>query len=359
MDYPNLPACPPGDPVFRPETVETGRKAYFRAMKWMPVAVLAAFLLTACNNDLEVAAPWKDIPVVWGMISKSDTAHYVRVEKAFLDPAVPAATIAQIPDSLYYENATVSLRRVSTNTTTMLQRVDGTLEGYPRDTGYFADAPNYLYKVKGSGINLVIDDIYELRVDRGEGKELVTAQTIILGAPRLRNPVKGASLSFRTNQNTNFNWDAVPNAGIYDFQVRFHYRERSASTGNIFLPQSVQWTETRNLTEDEYAMPGTNFYNSLKALIDADPGATRLFDSIDVNIWCAGTELQEFIRITEANTGITGTQDFPTYSNVKPDGTGFGIFTSRNVSRNTGFLLTQQSLDSLSDGSITKLLNFQ
>ena len=97
MDYRNLPACPPGDPVFWPESVGTGRKAYFRAMKWMPLAVLAAFLLTACSNDLEVAAPWKDIPVVWGMISRSDTAHYVRVEKAFLDPAVPAGTIAISP----------------------------------------------------------------------------------------------------------------------------------------------------------------------------------------------------------------------------------------------------------------------
>ncbi len=328
-------------------------------MKWIPGVVLAATLFAACDNELVVTAPWKDIPVVWGMLSKSDTSHYIRVEKAFLDPNTSAFTIAQIPDSLYYENAAVSLRRVSTNTTFPLVKVDGGLEGLPRDTGIFADSPNYLYKIKASALNLVVGETYELRVERGEGKELVTAQTIVLPPARLRNPVKGASLTFRNTSNTNFNWDPIEDVGIFDFQVRFHYRERSPATGNVYTPQYIEWTEAQNLTTDDYNMPGANFYNAVAAGIEEDPQATRLFDSLDVFIWCAGEELKEFIRITEANTGITSTQDFPTYSNLMPEGVGYGIFTSRNLSRNTGFGLSQQSLDSLRNGSITGDLNFQ
>lgn len=334
-------------------------KGYFCAMKSIFAVALAALLFSACDNELVVNAPWKDIPVVWGLLSKSDTAHYIRVEKAFLDPTISAPQIAQIPDSLYYDDAVVSLRRISTNTVYPLDRVDGEREGYPRDTGFFADAPNYLYKIRAGVINLVIGELYELRVERGEGKELVTAQTAILAAPRLRNPVKGTSLSFKKNSNTNFNWDPVKDAGIFDFQVLFHYRERSPATGNSYLPRTVQWTESRNLTADQYDMPGLNFYNALAAAIEADPQATRLFDSLDVHIWCAGEELKEFIRITEANTGITSTQDFPTYTNIKPDGVGYGIFTSRNISRITGFGLASQTLDSLKNGSITRQLNFQ
>src|SRR5690606_25492765 len=111
-------------------------------------------------------------------------------------------------------------------------------------------------------------------------------------------------------------------------------RERSPATGNVYEPRQVSWTIVRNLTDREYTWDGGNFYTALKAEIEEDAMATRLFDSVDIIIWCAGEELEEFIRITEANTGITGTQDIPTYTNLSE---GLGIFTSRNISDNTGF----------------------
>ncbi|MCC7244082.1 MAG: hypothetical protein IT269_00265, partial [Saprospiraceae bacterium] len=46
---------------------------------------LLALLVASCSNDFDVAAPWKEIPVVYGLLSPQDTAHYIRIEKAFLD----------------------------------------------------------------------------------------------------------------------------------------------------------------------------------------------------------------------------------------------------------------------------------
>src|SRR5688572_27152203 len=139
-------------------------------MKWIFGLLTLSVILYSCDNELVVTDEWKDIPVVWGLLNASDTAHYIRVEKAFLDPTTSAFDIAQIPDSLYYDNASVSLRRISSGQVFPLQRVNGDLEGYPREEGIFAETPNYLYKIKANSINLMPGELYEFILERGEGK---------------------------------------------------------------------------------------------------------------------------------------------------------------------------------------------
>ncbi len=313
------------------------------------------FLLTSCDNELVVTAEWKDIPAVWGFLSKSDTAHYLRVEKAFLDPNQSALEIARIPDSLYYENATVSLKRITSGQVYQLTKVDGTAEGYPRDPGVFAELPNYLYKIKANAINLVVGEEYQFILDRGDGKPPVTAQTVILAKPSLRSPVATESLNFRKGNSFLLRWTPVADAGSYDIQMRFNYQERSPETGNVFQPKSIEWTIARNLLDDEHTFDGADFYSQVKARIPENMDADRLFSSVDILLWCGGEELAEFIRITQANTGITSTQDIPTFTNLSE---GFGIFTSRNLLESLNHPLTSTSLDSLRNGSITGNLNF-
>jgi hypothetical protein len=327
-------------------------------MKWFFGLIIAGFLFTSCDNELVVTENWKDIPVVWGFISKSDTAHYIRVEKAFLDPTTSPNIIARIPDSLYYENAVVTLKRIASGQVFTLTRVDGNLEGYPREPGEFSESPNYLYKIKANLIAVVAGDEYEFSLQRNDHTPTVTAKTIILPSPVLRNPSPGPGslLSFKPNVDFYYKWNPIEDAGVFDIQMRFNYSERSPETGNIYVPKSVKWTVAQGLEEYEYKMDGAEFYNSVAAYIEEDPAATRVFGSIDILIWCGGKELLEYITVLGANTGITSTQDIPEYSNLSE---GKGIFTSRNLSDNVGFGLTNQSLDSLKNGSITGDLNFQ
>ena len=71
-------------------------------MKKLLYFLLLGSMLSSCSNDFEVSAPWKEVPVAYALLSPKDSAHYVRIEKAFLDPNVSALEIAQIADSLYY-----------------------------------------------------------------------------------------------------------------------------------------------------------------------------------------------------------------------------------------------------------------
>lgn len=325
-------------------------------MKWIFGLFSLAVLFTSCDNELVVTDQWKDIPVVWGLVSKSDSAVYIRVEKAFLDPTTSALDIARIPDSLYYEEAVVQMKRISSGQVYTLHRVDGDLEGYPRDSGIFAESPNYLYKIKANEIALAIGEKYQLIIQRNDHSPLVTAETIILPKPVLRVPNPGSDCNFRPNQLFTFSWNPIEDAGIFDLHVIFHYDERSPETGNTRQHKSFDWVVIRNLEEREHKVDGVEFYNAVAANIEEDINATRYFDSLDIQVWCAGKELQEFIKIMQANSGITSTQDIPSYTNLSE---GIGIFTSRNLGIYPGFGLTQASLDSLSDGSITGHLNFE
>lgn len=332
-------------------------------MKWILGLICIGFLFTACDNTLVVTDKWKDIPIVWGFLSKSDTAHYIRVEKAFLDPNTSAYTIARIPDSLYYENAVVTLKRIASGQVFTLTRVKGEDEGYPRDSGIFAETPNYLYKIKANVIALVAGDKYEFSLQREGELAPVTAETIILPPAKLRNPNPGSLLGFKVGSPFTFAWEVVPDAGVYDLQMQFHYSEKSPSTGNIFVPLTVKWTLAEGIRNPEtsgnpgYKMvDGAEFYNTIAANIEVDPDATRVFQSIDIIVWCGGEELLQYNITLGANGGITGTQDAPQYTNLSE---GRGIFTSRNVSNNTGFGLTNQALEELRNGDITGDLNFQ
>ncbi len=325
-------------------------------MKWIFSLVFAGFLFTACDNDLVVIDDWKDIPIVWGFVNKSDTAHYIRVEKAFLDPNTSAFVIAQIADSLYYDDATVTLKRIASGQTYLLNRVDGNLEGYQRKSGVFVNAPNYLYKIKANEIDLVAGEKYAFSMVRNGIEAPVTAETIILPSPVLRNPSLGSLLLFKPNVNFTFSWNPIPDAGLYDIHMRFNYREKSPETGNLFKPFSIEWTVVQGLIEPTFKMNGVDFYNSINANIDHNTQATRQILSVDIIVWCGGEELLQYINVALANTGITSTQDFPEYTNLSE---GKGIFTSRNYSDNMDYGLNGQTLDSLRDGSITGHLNFQ
>ena len=114
------------------------------------IAVIAsAIFYPSCANDIDLTSEWKDIPIVYGLISASDSINYIRVEKAFIDNDISALDLAQIPDSLYYDDITVQIKSLDSNNpaTFNFVRVDGNLEGFVREEGIFANSPNYIYKL--------------------------------------------------------------------------------------------------------------------------------------------------------------------------------------------------------------------
>ncbi len=322
-----------------------------------------ALWLASCSNDFEVAAPWKDIPVVYGLLNIDDAVHYIRVERAFLDPERDAFEIARIPDSIYYTNAVVKLLKVNTGQEFTLGRVDGNLVGLPRDSGVFAESPNWLYRIDSTQLSLSKGDSIQIMIDRGNGLPLVTAGCSVIerGVQRTPKAVDGNFL-FPYNLPVSIKWSASANAKIYDISFIIKYAEYLNTPIPVPVEKSIEWIWGKGirpqLNGNSYEVVrenGAEFYQLLKANIPVNPGMVRVFLGIDIVIIGGGSALERYVTIASANSGITGSQEIPIYSNLSE---GRGVFSSINYLITEDVLLHNTSRDSLRLGIYTKDLNF-
>lgn len=316
----------------------------------------------SCSTEVELEGPWKDIPVVYGFLSQQDTAHYLRIEKAFLPNGGNALEVAQIADSLYYDTVLVQLEKVGTGQLFELERVDGNAEGYPRAEGIYADAPNYLYKIKASEIGLEGGETVRLMLQRREGAPPVTAETTVLEEiePRRTSPVSPVNMDY--DRQVNFTWSVGPHARIFDVRLVIHYRESAGGDPDGFQPQAVEWVlddaliRTDDLEQVRISISGEDFYRFLGQTIPVRPEVVRIFNQIDLEIAAAGPELVELLRVNGVNLGLTSFQSVPVYTNLSE---GRGIFSSRSRAARRGMTLNSESLDSLRSGIYTRSLNFR
>ena len=318
---------------------------------------------SACSNDFDVTAPWKDIPVVYGLLDIDKDVHYIRVEKAFLDPDRNAFEVAQIADSLYYANATVQLENITDEQVYTMNRVNGNDPDYqlPRDSGVFARDPSYLYRLSNSEINLEKGDVIGFILDRGDGSPLVTAETVIQGPMTKRTPL-GNNLDFVPNLDTDIGWTATEEAKIFDVKLIVKYAEFPKDNPNQFVEKSFEWIWAKGITFNVFAnqyvlsKDGSEFYQAMSANIADDPNVERIFNNIDLEINSGGEALEKYINVSLANSGITGSQELPSFSNLSE---GMGVFSTTGSLTVQGLNLSSRSRDSLTDGTITKHLNFQ
>lgn len=326
----------------------------------------AIFFGTSCSNDIDLTADWQDVPVVYGLLSRQDTAHYIKIQKAFLDPKGNALEIAQIADSLYYENLDVKVEHLSSGKTYDLTRVDGNLEGYPKEEGAFANTPNYLYKFKlDPGEELVEGQRYQLKLNRGDNKAEVIADDLIVSDMKVLSPFEGTQLKILYRDFT-VQWRSEDDARLFDLRLVFNYQENSLHPDslNIYVDKSIIWNVKTNIVREEggslqtkYDLPGESFYQVIAGEMQVHPELNRFFTSIEFVVDGGGKEIFEYINIGQANTGITSSQVIPTYTNLSE---GFGVFSSINTVRSEPFQsLHPQMRDSLRYGIYTAGLNFQ
>lgn len=326
-------------------------------MKLKFLALLGICSLLACDNDLDLTDDYKDIPVVYAIMSMPSSEQFIRIEKGFIDETTSALEIASNPDSLYYMNAAVSILENESGTVFPLTMVDGAEFNLPRDPGIFATDPNYLYKSE-SDFQPESGREYTLQIQRTGLDTIVTATTVMVGMPNIVRPSQSgaASLNFNYFQNTTLKWTGDDNSGLYDIAFNINYRERNIIEGGAFENKSVRWTVRSNFDDETLELQGLQFYGAVASLLEEDPELVRKFSSMDMIVAVGGVEVKDYVRIGQANSGLTSSQDIPVYTNLSE---GRGIFSSRQESINTGIQLTAVTLDSLRNGMFTKHLGFE
>ena len=317
------------------------------------ILVFVAFYFVSCDNELDLVANKKETPVVYGLIDQGDTAQYVRVERIFVDEEISGNVIAQNADSLYYDNITVKLIRLNNGKEYTLHRVDGNLEGYQREEGVFATAPNFLYKILTDSIQLIPEELIELNIEGIFEDKVVTSTATVLSPPFLTFPMDGGPLTFDPGKKVNIGWTPVGEAEIYSFSFFFDITENKLG---VTTKKRLEWIVASATEKNTVEADGRDFYSFLVGALEEDESINRSFDSASLKLISGNTAIQDYIRVARANLGITSSGEIPVLSNISD---GLGVFGTTHTHRRVDLFLSQTSRDSLINGSITGGLNFQ
>ena len=338
------------------------------------LALVALFFLPACSEKFDVAAPYKSVTVVYGLLDRNDTAHYIRIQKAFLDNNKSALVMAKEVDSNTFANLNVRVARISMNgnaiasDTVHLTRVDLNVEGYPKQAGTFFNAPNYAYKFKSA---LDPAYIYRIIVTNPATGEVDSADAPVIddrnGGPfyvyyiddTASHPTldfsSTASLStitltgrYTPPNNFSFNGSTTPVAAVQAF-IRFHWVDSNVSTGATtakYFDHNIGYIFL-NGTGFSYDVKNTELYNAINSGIGIAPAFTdRLMDRCELIFYLGTTDFYNYITVQSLQgTGLTGNEIQPTYTNIKGQNV-LGLYTSRGL-RSGYITISPNTIESL------------
>jgi hypothetical protein len=339
------------------------------------IALAFIVLFTGCSTKFNIGAPYKNITVIYAYLDLNDTAHYIRIQKAFLDQSKSALSMSQTPDSSFYANLNVKIKRMDYTDTNLidtihLNRVDLNNEGYPKQAGVFFNSPNYAYKFKNT---LSPYYIYRIIVTNLTTGQIDSAEAPIIDDSNDGNFTSNyffsdtGKLEFSsTLPNANFDLfcEYTPTAGfafesltspaviaqtIFTFNwVDSDITNQKLTGHSCTFDAGYQTLNTNsNIIQIFYKIPNISFYSALSSGMGPAPtNQIRLLGKVNLSVYL-GT--QDFLNYQNNSLtqgiGLTGSEIEPVYTNVKGLDA-LGLFTSRGLQ--TGILnITDQTLDSL------------
>lgn len=351
----------------------------------MPLLCIAtlSFVFTSCSEKFNIAAPYKNITVVYGILDKADTAHYIRIEKAFLDNNKSFLTMAQVPDSSYYANLHVVIKRISMSYGNVVDsilpvKVDLANEGYIKSPGAFFTAPNYAYKFKDV---LNPEYIYRIFVTNGSSGETDSSDAPIIEDQdttafsvnmfeTFTNLLGLGITSSNENLHTDFIGQYNPPADfnfegslspVYVMQmyIRFNWLDSNTVTGVKTVRYSDYNVDQQLIASSsnqsfDFKLTNLAFYNAVSAGLGTpgDSVTVRLMGKLGLTFYAATNDYYQYMQASALQgVGLTATDVEPTYTNMKGANV-LGLYTSRG-SRTGQIALTQQTIDSLMASPIT------
>lgn len=338
------------------------------------LVVLSSVFFPACSTDFEIAAPWQEISIVYGLLNASQETQYIKVNKAFLSETTNALDIAAVSDSIYHTDAellTVVLEEYDASQnllkTITLERVDAATESIDKEVGIFSDSPYYLYK---TDVALNPERTYHLEINTPSG-EMVTSESPVIGNFSVSRPRESGSindrilrLSFETYK---MRWKRIDNISIYDVDMLAQIRERKLVNGQeVVEDRTLTWNmlsnygaaqNTQNNNNVEYEFDTELFYNFLATQLDVNEDILdREMLYLDFEFHAASEPFKLFNDVALAQVGITSSQVQPSYTNID---NGLGLFATRYTKRVNEVPLSAETINTIACGEITGHLKFK
>jgi hypothetical protein len=330
------------------------------------LSVVFGLLLSSCDNSLDILDEYKETPIVYGLLNKNDTLHYVRIQKGFLGEG-NALLMAQYQDSIYYDTSEVEVRMFSfingQQTDTILLKPTFSKE---KEEGLFTDEKHRLYQLylqERINGNINLKPFFKLKTDAEYRFELKNKKSGLttFATTNLVESISQQSLfpSSRINLASNFPYNvkigAAKNGKVYGLIMRFKYKEfkPGATVGTDkqidYYLDNILSTTTNGGQSLTFLVDGASFFGFLKQRIPKDNSVSRPIGFVAVDfIFTVGTpDLYNYIQVNAPGNTVNYIPEYTNLSNGK------GIFTSRWSSTVSNIKFNTPSQDSLLYGKFT------
>jgi hypothetical protein len=322
-------------------------------------------LFNSCSTEFEVAAPYKEIPIIVGLLNKSDSIHYVKVNKAYLNKEGSAFLAGTVSDSnifpyplsvkLYALNTSNARIDSVTLDTTRITKSNGTFQS--NDIVY--KTPSYKLKfISFSGADTTWAR-YEIVVRRASDNKLMASSiTSVVSDVRFKavpreldiyNPFPSSSTP--EYKNPTLRWFTARNGRRYSAFLRFKFRVVNTTLGVNYMDSVDMQLMSNNRNggsdgkaEITYTFSGFSFYNNLQIALDPLPFGYRreYVGPLEIHFEYAGEDLDTYMEIN--NSTVSLSEVVPEYTNING---GLGIFSSRVRKKFADIKQTNLSLNSI------------
>ena len=338
-----------------------------------------ATIFSACSTEFDVTAPYKEIPVIFGILNKDEAVQYIKINKAYLNDEGSAIIAGSVPDSniypypieakLYATYTPLTDSNIQYISSAVLDTVH-----LNKEAGSF-NANNIFYKTPaGFKVKYTIINRdttwanYQIVVRRkSDGKLIAKSRTPIVADFLFSGTQNEVKLYNRfakpapTYTNHTFSWNGAINGKMYTTFLRFKFREVDDLVGSseekfVDMPlfENIKTSNSIGTSKISYTLSGEAFFTYLQAKLDplTSPSARREYIApLELHFNVAGEELTKYIEINNGSGGLNDIR--PEYSNVEG---GLGIFSSRmnkvfNQLNKTN--LNQDAIYALKEGDIT------
>lgn len=306
----------------------------YKVLLFLTLPILMIF--NSCETDFDITADYKEIAIVYGLLSQNDSVHYLRINKAFLGDG-NALTYAGIHDSSSYGND-INVVLIETNISGIQKTIQfDTSTIHNKEEGVFYAPDQLMYKA-----NYVLDtkSNYELKVTHKKTGFEVTSITNLVQDFSITKPTAAANvipkLDFKrdTVSVQKIEWNTAVNGRLYQPTLRFYFKETSFTSDTI--TRYIDWVFPSSKASDllggkklSVEFKSEAFYLLCEDKIPYADAAkeedvnTRLVDHFDILFTVVGDEFSTYLDVNGPTTGLL--LEKPSYSNIN---NGLGLFSS-------------------------------
>lgn len=306
--------------------------------------LISLAVLVSCKDQLNLIEGYKETAVVIGILDQSETAHYIKVTRSFIgDGETSSLTIAQIPDSNYFNQVDITITEQLANGSAgrTFQLHDTIIENKNVNGVFYAPEQKVYVFYTSDSAPLLGDAKYTMNISIDNGRIKVSGETEMVDGITLSNNMAqpNGSLKFADDpgeyKTQQFQVTSTGNSYLFNAKMRFDYREYGIGlmdSTDKSVPMDIGEASVTPSGNSGYTftVEGSNFYNNLKTAIPQSSSIEkRKYLGIEIKFTGGSKELSSYISVNEPSSNLA--QNKPEYTNLTVT-EGFdviGIFASR------------------------------